>query len=383
MPSRVFSVDDFPHLANPSDGPNPGNPTLIGKPVPLCYGGLSDVALGADRIGVVPAHFVGRRFVSGYDWDEYVVCQGAVTNIAEWFAYPGIGPQVRTLRPIGTEGVTFLIPGQAGWTSAVGSAKYRDFNGRRYTVIYARGPSSDEARLGRIPLTLNLCGYETVGDGTGSMIDSLALQVQHFLTNFVFSEYEDGNWHAIPTVNGYSVLDSLTFAAVKTASEARLSGGYKGAWRLPAGDDPEDLRETLADLCRSGDFDLKQNWDGQIVASMVDVSASAAADWTDVLTILQDGLDLERQFTLAATRVKYRYAKRYVQPITNPTPAETELLPSGIRIEETDWINSDEDIAAAAETALEEEKPYDVEFGAVRQTTTADDVVAERLARSA
>ena len=215
------------------------------------------------------------------------------------------------------------------------------------------------------------------------MIDSLALQVQHFLTNFVFSEYEDGNWHAIPVVNGYSVLDSLTFAAVKTASEARLSGGYKGAWRLPSGNEPEDLRETLADICRSGDFDLGQNWDGQIVASMVDGSASSAADWTDVLNILQDGLDLERQFSLAATRVTYRYAKRYVQPITNATPAETELLPSGIREEQTDWIESGEDIATAAETALDEEKPYDVEFGAVRETTTADDVAAERLARSA
>jgi len=384
-PSRVFTVEDFPNLANPNDAdsPSPGNPTLIGKPVPVCYGNLSDVHLGSDRIGVVPAHFVGRRLVDGFDWDEYVVCQGAVTNISEWFQYPGIGPLIRHLKEPESEGVSVLIPGHAGWTAAVGPDKFRDFNGRRYTVIYARGPSSWLATDGRIPITLNLCGYETVGDGTGSMIDSLALQVQHFLTNFVFSEYEDGNWNAIPTVNSYSVLKSGTFSTVKTVSEARVSGGHKGAWMLAHDGSAPNLRDVLADLCRSGDFDLGQNWDGQIIASMVNASSSSVADWTDLINVLQDGLDLERRFDLSATAVRYRYARRYIQPITNPTPAETDLLPGANRIPDPDWILSDEVTDAGAEAALGEDKPYDVTYGAVRDVVTADDVSAEWLARSA
>lgn len=388
VPTRTFTLEDFPNLGNPPDDPiSPGNPSVIGKAVPLCYGSLSDESAGASAIGVVQPTFVGTRNVNNFDWDEYVICQGSIKRIQSHFtpAGPGLsaGPAIEARIRATNDGSDVLFPGQTLYTAYVDGNMYRDFNGRRYTVCYGLGPRSALARTGTVPFTINLCGYESVGDGTGTMIDSLALQIQHFITNFVLTTYTSGNWAAIPTSDGYSYLKSSTFTNCKTVSEARLSGGYLGAWMLAHDLQPVSLHEAIADLCRSADLDLGLNWDGQLIGSMVDSSAAAQAAWTDTLSILQDQFDLDRQFDLASDKVVYNFARRYAEPLTKPTPEETLPLPDQNKLGTQDWFGSDETPDDAGANATLGDKPYEVDFGALRDATIAADVALERQVRSA
>lgn len=387
VPLRTFTTDDFPHMGNPPDHPtSPGNPDMLGRAVPLCYGSLSDESAGSDAIGVVQPIFTGLRNFSGADWHEFVICQGSIARVQSGFNPVGPGLTVGTSTAarvkLTDDEADFLFPGGTWYQTYVDSNMYRDFNSNRYSVIYGRGPRAVLARKMTVPYTLNICGYETVGDGTGSMISSLALQIQHFLTNFVLTQYASGNWAAIPTTSGYSIIKSSSFTGSKTKSEARISGGYLGAWQLAHDGRQVNLHELIADLCRCADIDLGVNWDGQLIGSMVDSSASAVAAWTDALTVIQNQFDLDRQFDLAANRIVYNFAKRYIDPLTNATPEEEFPLPRKNPLGSEDWYENDEVSDSGSITAIDEKK-YDVDYGAIRDSATAADAAAQRLARSA
>jgi len=386
IPSRTFMIADFPYLASP----------LLGKAVPIAYGLLSDEDRLAAATGVVPCIFVGpRRLSDGLDWDEYVICGHAVASFQSWFASDLAGEPVEdpdnpgefidsefesrvTKIDPALEGTEFLIPGHAGWTSIVGSDTFVDYNGHRYTVIFARGLRSDDAKSGAVPMSINIGGVEDVGDGTGVMIDSLPRQIQHFVNNWWIQDYQTGNWFSIPTVNGYSRIQTASFEAVRTTSIVRLGGdGYIGAFLLGWDQNQQPLVDVLAQLAQDCDCNLGVNRHGQIMASMVYNLTAATKAFVDVTDVVAKSFSVRRRFELLANAFTYRFAKNYIMD-AQPDSARTGAawMSDAIIGMETIETSDPTSIAAVAET-----RKFVLEGWSTRHKGTVEDVAEQLLIR--
>lgn len=376
LPSRLFGRTDFPLLPD----------HLLGKPVPIGYGSLSDEQNGSSAVGVVPAECVGTRTIGSTAYDEYVLFGHAVAGIQSIFGSDlNETPNRVKLSPaiIASEG---LLPGRAAWTSAIGPESYRDYNSRRYTSFFWLSTSvrSEQARTGKVPFALNVCGIEAVGDGTGAMIDSLPRQMQHLITQFMLLDYTSGNWAAIPTVGdpAYARVRSTSFETVHTTAVARLGTGYLGAFMLGWDGQAQTYSDIIRDGCRSGDFNITVHRQGQIMASMLDSSVSAVANFNDVTDMIKQSFKAKRKFDDLANSIQYRCARRYVAPVSNPTPAEGDRLPGSLPSDATDWasgvltVSDSTSITNHAETRVDA-----LDFPMVRVTAVADNVAAKVLAR--
>lgn len=270
----------------------PGCPEQnIGRAVPIIYGDYSDDftwSVNPARIpmGIVPVIYVGRAVdIPGLDelpedhWHAYVVCGHAIGGIQSWFASNNHadGPGPVRMEPE-TEGVDFLIPGYAGYAARFANP-YIDLTGpdgitERFTMIFGRGPRSDAHVNGEVPITLNVCGIEDVGDGSGDVITNLVSQVQHFLCYFGLDNYRTGNWGAVPAFTGGTpMLRTTSFDNCRTIVADRIGGAYFGAWYMG---DQRTLRDWLAALQLGSDLRLGINRFGQIVADTLDTEASEA-----------------------------------------------------------------------------------------------------------
>lgn len=387
-PQRVFTVDDFPPLANdPSSVTDPGNPTLVGKPIPIGYGKLSDEELGADAVGVCPAFYTGKRLLPVYGsyWDEYVFFGHAPGAFQSLFV--PIGPTLSTGTSYGARtkitpadtAVEYLMPGNATWTSIFGSsAPYRDFNGNRYTVCYGFGPRSELNRTGQVPLVANLWGIEDVGDGTGDVITSLPRQMCHLLINWVLNNYASGAWLSPPTVNSYSRLKTAGFEAAKTRSEVRTALGYLGAFILAA----DGSTVTLTDLARmfyEHGLYLGTNKDGQIIGSAIDPTAASVRSVSDVTDTIAQSFRARRQRSDIRNRVLYRYARRYVPLLQEPTPAEGDALPTSLQIPAPDWNTDNQELTDSGSITKYGTRTMDLSLALTRDQATADDISALHL----
>lgn len=200
--------------------------------------------------GLVPTIYVGERVLpDGNTWREFLVCGHAVKAILGW--YVG-GVRI----PDSTEGTDWLVPGFAGWTALLGAAKYRDYNGRRYTVLFGKGPNANEAATDSTKaLTLNVQGVEDKGDGSGVLLEDGFDQYLHVMRNWILQDYQGGGWFATgPSwpgafgVTAVQVLDDAAFTAAKAVAQARFAGGYKGAFIMGAGGKQDTVRAWIQRL---------------------------------------------------------------------------------------------------------------------------------------
>lgn len=362
IPQNTFTKSIFSGLPD----------ALVGTPEPVGYGSLSDEDQGVDAIGVVPVYFTGQEVVNGFAWDRYVVFGHAIKSIQSWFASDlgqnPTGQPRRVKMAAGTEGVDFLIPGNAGWLAHTGSATvYRTFGGRRYTVIYARGPRSDAHKTGGLQITLNVCGIETVGDGSGTMLDGLHNQIWHCVNNQIAQTYLTGAWLSVPLINTYSELANLT--AVNASAVARLAGGYKGAFILGGARGQITVEEFMRQASQSGDVQFGVNRHGQLAMSMEDTAVASVTALVDVTDIDAAGLEVEIGWDELANYVPYRYGPAYAAAAAS---GET-VLP---------WLTDTFLQDGAAQTAHRQvKKSPALDMTLVRDTATADDNVAKVLAR--
>lgn len=282
IPHRVFRPEIFP------DCPE----HVRGQPVPIIYGEYSDDytwSTNAARTpaGITPVYYVGRAYsipgLSAYlpedHWHAFVVCGHAIAGVQSWFAsndHPD-GPASVRMDP-GTEGVDFLIPNEAGWDARLPNP-YVDVVGtdgvtERFTMIFARGPRAQHAVDGEVPITLNICGLEDIGDGTGEIIDDMAYQMQHFLCYFVLQNYTSGSWGAVPTfAGGTPKVRTSSFDTVRAVHDVRVSGGYRGALYIGT---QRTAREHLSEMQRTMDIRLGVNNHGQIFGFTFNDGASTA-----------------------------------------------------------------------------------------------------------
>lgn len=324
-------------LMNPVTDNNPVE-RMYDKPIPLAYGSLSDEALGDDAVGAVPAHYTQQTsgFVPDLPGaiDFYIVCLGAVKNIQSVFGANYISggdePTSRIKLPPGFWGTYGWHPHHASWPFG---DKWVEVGGKRYTAILLdqSHPVSIMARTGRVPLTVNLCGYEDVGDGTGTMIDSIERQLLHFLINFVWGDYDGtGDWAtSIPALGSYSAADSASFEATKTAGAAMLAGGIKGASLIGYGLRQRPAREIIAQFCRSGMMDLLPNRFGQWALTRLDrtQTASAATVRTDLTEIARRSFRIRPRTDQRANIFPYVFGRNYVPALSDLAPTTGTRLP--------------------------------------------------------
>lgn len=387
FPQRVFTLDDFPNMGNdPSNELDPGNPTMVGKPVPIGYGQLSDEQ-EAEPVGVASCVYTGKRAIAYYDnalWDEYVFFGHAPGAFQSLFIPEGPTLSTGTTYPsrtritAATPVVEYLFPGTDAWTAAFGTAPYREFNGNRYCVVYGFGPRSELNRTGQVPLVANLWGVEDVGDGTGDVITNLYRQILHLLVNWIFGNYISGAWLSPPTVGSggdlYSRIDTASFAALKTLTDTLLSPGVEGAFILGYGGQAKTLSEILTTAATNGHFQWGQNRHGQMTASMLDTSAATNRTITALADILAQTYTVKRRRDMVRNVVTYRCGRRYVPPLVSGTPAEGELLPVQNTQKNTEWLvevtGTDAPRDSASVTKYGE-RPEDINFEFIRDSTTA------------
>lgn len=393
IPKRTLGPADFPNL--PIE--------LYGKPVPIGYGLLSDESFGSNAIGIAPAIFVGaRRLSDGQDWDEYVVYGHAATSWQSIFASNlGLDADLKPKpRPVkmdlaSLEGVEFLVPTYAGWNAIVGSDPFVDYNGHRYAVFFARGERSLDHRTGKCPISVNVPGVENVGDGSGTLITELWLQILHFINNFWIQSYQTGNWLSYPTVNGvYSRIATLSFAAMNALTAARLGGspsiGYLGAWMLGQDGTQKDISSALGQLLRDVDGDVGIDRHGRIIASAMTTSTASVASFVDTQQEITDGsFAANRRMPYLYNAVQIKYMRNYVPETRSEFAIDSARtaylwwadgwLAGGYPAYGT--VQLEDSVSQSEVTGIGERRLLDLEGWSLRDPTTAFSVGAYKLAR--
>jgi hypothetical protein len=292
----------------------------------------------------------------------------------------GDPPTARAKAPESEYGSRIYVPHQNGW---FGDELYSVEEDERWTFLYLdqNHPAADLARYNRIPIAVNVCGREDNGDATGNTLDSLPLQFLHFLNTEVAQEVGDADWPTIAQRDSYSLFDTTTFTTTKQRSESRISGGYKGAFVLGHSYKQITLREALKQFCRSGDFSVGINRHGQIILSMLDITATVGTvTFTDQSDILKDSFRINPRLDNVENRVRYAYKRNYLKTIQQPNPEIGSRLPR--EPFDKDWLSGTQTLNDTTEqTNLGEVRSSQLlELEMVRDQSTADDVAARRLA---
>lgn len=356
------------------------------KPVPLLYGSLSDEEDDEPR-GTVPAPYVTANTPAEHEElgniYRFLVGLGAIADIQSVFIadeFSGTPPTARAKASESLYGDQLWAPHMPDWLYG---DDYEDVGGHRYTFVYLdqAHPAAELARTGRIPLAVNLCGRETDGDGTGSTIDSLPLQLLHFLNNEVVQQATE-EWLPIKALGSYSLFDTASFVAAQNVSEDRIAGGYKGAFVLGHGLRQIPLWTAIGQFCRSSDLDIFVNRHGQVAVTMLDrtATASGAPLFTDVDDIVRDSFRIDPKTDEVENKVPYVYRRNYVPALQQLNPKPGERLPrepyDGVWLSGLQSVSDGTSIAAIGETR----EAQLLELEMVRDEATADDVAEQRLA---
>lgn len=209
-------------------------------------------------------------------WGRLLVGLGAVTvhQVYGSDLADGTAPKRVALDIDGTDLVT------ANSVSWPHPDPYIELGGIRQTVIYLRGPRLQAHRDGQVTIAVNACGYEDVGDGSGTLIDQAFYQGQHFINEHILKDdgtgYRTGAWGPLEAYsNGDEQIKTSAFTAAQDLSIARIGGlGYLGAWTIH---EPTTVREWVRRFNVTFDCFLGANHHGQILVALIDERATPTA----------------------------------------------------------------------------------------------------------
>jgi len=203
------------------DWPN-ADPAALAQYGPLIYGQHDSTTTTAK--GAVPLVYVDRV---GF---RYLVCWG----------------RAKSIDAVYVDGVK----ASSGW-----SVVYTEVGGRLCTLVDF---TTDQ---GEAAITADVQGYETVGDGSGTLIESPSDVIRHTLAQWIYGDYKTGNWLPLST----APTDAASFEATKaihSRTSAKSARRIFGAQRR-AGQD-------LTDWARSWQVRLFWTNSGKIGAREID-----------------------------------------------------------------------------------------------------------------
>jgi hypothetical protein len=330
----------------------------VGGRVPIAYGHLTDrvISDGEDQgDGQAPVIYVGDRVLpdgntygefllwghasyspDGKPIDQLYFFSEAVDNLA---VGSPIGHLVIDTIPItdltdlATEagsGGRICLPGYDNWTDQGFTTSYRDDNGRRYTVLFLRGIWRDWAlgilpppvNIGGVPLAVNAYGCETVGDGTGDLIQNAFEQYLHILQNWippVGEGYQSGAWLTTPTFADdptRPMIDEASFARAQAQSAVYVDdGGFRWDFIIGAKNEVISARALIARMNVSGGCDAGFNRHTQFFVSLVNTDLETtplqpALTWTR--DIFAKTFSIESRTRELYTTIAYRYTQDYL-----------------------------------------------------------------------
>lgn len=142
------------------------------------------------------------------------------------------------------------------------SVTYASVNGRIYTLIVFTAAREDGAVV-----TADVRGYESVGDGSGTLIENPAEQLQHLLVNWVWGDYKTGAWLSAST----APIDTTLFATAASFLSAR---GHKGSRVLGGQPSAQTGLNALEEWCRSHQCQPFWRNSGQLAIRFEDPAAT-------------------------------------------------------------------------------------------------------------
>lgn len=332
--------------------------------------GVTFVTGSPAATGLVPLMWVGSEVDSGgATWSRFLVAGHAVKEIEDLFVD---GVRVDS----GNYGVTFACPGKAGYATYfpnTGNPQYRDLNGRRYTLVYIRGPQADEITAGNKALTANVQGIEDVGDGTGTLISDGFDQYLHAFRNWFLQDYQGGAWFSSgPTwpaafgLPAIEVLDDGSFDDAKAVAATRIAGGYLGAWVLGANGTQESIRTWIQRLNLSLDafsgFSRRCQFFVRLIDTSIDVLA-AAVPFRQVTDIFGQSFKVTDRVADLENVIVYSWGRNYVE---------------GTWRHDADEVSD----AIAIANAQQTKRSQTVELWLAPNATQALDVASRRLTRT-
>lgn len=359
---------------------------LRATPYPALYGSLVEDG------GAIEIPFIGTQTPVGHselgNRHRHLFCRGAIHNIRAIFrADPlsGDPPTQRSAALASEYESDFLAPHiSPNWYE---SELYSVLGGFRITLLDLEQthPAANLARYGRIPLTANVCGRETVGDGTGSTITSAPRQAVHVLNTEWAQTVGDADWPSQAARNGFSIIDVASWEAVKTVSEGRISGGYIGAFVFGHSYEQVTLRWFLEQCITSWDIEPFINRFGQLAATMLDRTDTAASvpHDTAVLHIQEGSFSINPSAFAVENVTRYVYRRKYVQALQQLNPEEGARLPADAF--QADWLSGLQEVTNSTSiTALggdplgRRENQTVLEMELTRDEATAVNVAQQR-----
>lgn len=148
------------------------------------------------------------------------------------------------------------------------AVSYAVKGGKTYTLI------TFVADQGTAVIKADVHGYETVGDGTGTLIDDPADAIKHLIVNFGFNT-PTGTWASDST----APVNVASFAAAKAWVAGRAGGADYKASRLIT--EPVVLMNECEDWARDMRIPLHFTWGGTLCAYLDDphTTAAVSSDW--------------------------------------------------------------------------------------------------------
>lgn len=284
--------------------------------------GTTTVAIGTSGAiqipkGEITPIYVGEVTIGSSTRPTWLVSRGALKTVCRSaFANDQLIPE-------SAYGATIFAPGHSGWP---GADDFVDLNGRRYSLIQLDGTLASNAIDGTEPFTINVDGFEDIGDSTGTLITSLPQQQKHFMRNFLAPDTPPGTeWlPSCPTFEHEPTLDLIdesTFDAVEDIwAEANPSvgsppeSGIEGAFVIGANGELVTALDVLAQFHVSGDWHGSFTRKGQYIVFMEPVTVPVdpvAID--DIVNITADSFSIRDQVTTEFFNIlPYVHTRDYV-----------------------------------------------------------------------
>lgn len=359
---------------------------------------LTDWTIGTDALtggttwitkdtgtGVYAPLYAGVTLISTIPYHTFVISCHACKSIDEMYT-EGSAMNLQTDASVAGASGPWLVPGFAGWIAKIGSAKYLDINGHRYTIIYGLQGAVLPDRAagviptitnGAVPFSISVKGIETIGDGTGDLITSAFDIYKHIMINFVLQSYQTGNWLSVPAFEDDPLtpqIDAASFTAAQAVAATRIAGGYVAAGVIGEKGEQISAVELITRFNISCDCDSGYNRKCQFMVSMYDDSSAAIATATkidNIFDIVKDSFDEKDDDQVHYTIAKFLWSRLYTDK-----PAI-----------EDGWMGSRtaEEIAAIANystSTFDARLPMpDLKLYFVRDVAIAVDIVQRKLSR--
>lgn len=230
-------------------------------------------------------------------WDAYLVCWGAsYRGLSLYGSNLGNGdPEAKhdrvELTVADVNGSSVLWPWNADGTVSDAwpfNDTFLDLDAEdgttyRLTMMFARGPLSDDHKDGVVNFAANMIGIEETGDGTGLPIMEVHIAQHHWLENFVLNRWTSGNWCTAGTsptwADGtFKVRSSRFFSRQAYTAAAIGGGGLLVNWIADAS---RGLMDWVKEWNFSTETKLGVNGHGQLTLGFLDDRESPST-WTHI-----------------------------------------------------------------------------------------------------